>query len=73
LEFGYDAALCRLASSPVDGAHGDVDAHCLGTVLCSQQGVLAGSAADVEHPALQLAGLGQPHERGLRPADVPGR
>src|SRR5260370_16047029 len=46
---------------------------CLSTVARRQHIVLAGSAADVQHVSVELASIGEPHEVGLRPADVPGR
>src|SRR6266851_1285873 len=73
LEHRADAPLLRLGPRALDGQLRHVHSHCLRTVARRQHHVLAGSAADVQHVSVELASIGQPHEVGLRPADVPGR
>jgi hypothetical protein len=70
---GSDSALLGLGASSLDGALGYIHASGLGTVLCGQERLFAGSTSDIEHLTLQLAGAGKLDEGRLRAADVPWR
>jgi hypothetical protein len=72
LEGRPDAARFRLGSSTLDRKFGDVDSHGVSTMLRRKHDVFSGSAAHVEGPPHQLAGLRKAHELGLGSAYVPG-
>lgn len=65
--------LARLLFGGADRGGGDVDTGGLQANSRAHEHVLAGSAADVQHPPGDLAGLSQRVEGRLRPADVPAR
>ena len=73
LKAGPQASFGRLVPGPLDGAPGDVDAHCVGAVRGGQQSLLPRAAAGIKHPPGQQALLSKPYESRLRPADVPRR
>src|SRR5438309_1287254 len=50
-----------------------VDPRCNEAMLGQVEDVFAGPAPDVQDQPSDLAGLGQPHDRGLRAADIPWR
>src|SRR5450755_3247720 len=62
------APLARLAPGIVQRAGGEVDAGGVQAQARSHEGVLARTAADVEHPAPDEACAGEVEERGLGPA-----
>jgi len=67
---GHTALRC-LGASPADRHRRDVDADHVRPAGGGQQRVLAGAAPRVQQRPAQQPPVGQPDERGLRPADVP--
>jgi hypothetical protein len=61
LEHRADAPLLRLGPRALDGQLRNVQSHCLRTVARRKHHLLAGSAADVQHPSLELASIRQHH------------
>ena len=70
-EFRPDPAPERLVAGSCDGRRGKVDAEDLLAPRRHMQRVLAGAAPDVDDGAGDQPLIGEAHQHGLRPPDVP--